>query len=251
MKSAKYIVPNTLTVLNLMCGIAAIISLFESQPERPYLPVVLLLCAAVFDVFDGLVAKLMNATSEFGKQLDSLADLVSFGVAPAIMVYKLLVMALIIKTDSADFLIESANFGQRALLYSALLVAAFTALRLARFNISAPTSDFIGLPVPASALIVSSVWLIFHLTSNEKIHSFILSVPILLILIGFVCVLMVSKLPMLSLKFKGAGMRENIWRYVLVLGAIVIISVFRVNALLFVMLYYILLSLIATLTRKK
>lgn len=248
----RYIVPNALTMLNLLCGIAAIISLFESQPERPYLPVVLLLCAAVFDVFDGLVAKILKATSEFGKQLDSLSDLVSFGVAPAIMLYKLLVMAFIFESSTASFLIENATIGQRLVLYSALLFAVFAALRLARFNLATTVStEFVGMPVPAAALIVVSVWIGFHITDNETIQALILNKATLLALVVGLCYLMISEHKMLSLKFKGTALKSNLWQYLLLFGALVIIILFKTHALLLVMIYYILLSLVSSVITSK
>lgn len=244
MNKVKYIAPNLLTMLNLMCGIAAIISLFESQPQHPYLPVILLICAAVFDVFDGLVAKVLKATSEFGKQLDSLSDLISFGVAPAIMMYKLLTMALIYQSSTASFLIENASLAERLILYASLLIAVFAALRLARFNItSAASNEFIGLPVPASALIVVSVWIMFHLTDNELIHSFILNKWALLLLIALLSYLMISTHTMLSLKFKGVGFRANLWQYLLLIGGGALIILFGKVSLFFVMMYYLMLSI--------
>jgi CDP-diacylglycerol--serine O-phosphatidyltransferase len=143
MKNSNYILPNALTLLNLLCGSAAIIFLFESPHEQPYAPVLLLVLAAVFDVFDGLTAKLLHATSEFGKQLDSLADLISFGLAPAVMMYHLLILSFVYQSDTADFLIETASVGERLILYSSLLILVFAALRLARFNVTTHIgSDF-------------------------------------------------------------------------------------------------------------
>lgn len=244
MNKIRFVIPNTLTVLNLLCGTAAIISLFEAQPEKPFLPVLLLLCAAIFDVFDGLSAKLLKATSEFGKQLDSLSDLVSFGIAPAIMIYKLLIMAFVYNSDTASFLIENASLSERMVLYSSLLIAVFAALRLARFNISEASSEFIGLPVPASALVVISVWVGFHITESELLREMILNIYILLSLVILLCYLMVSNITMLSLKFKGFSFKANLWRYVLIAGAFLIFFILRINALFFIMLYYILLSVI-------
>lgn len=244
MNKIRFVIPNTLTVLNLLCGTAAIISLFEVQPEKPFLPVLLLICAAVFDVFDGLTAKLLNATSEFGKQLDSLSDLVSFGIAPALMIYKLLIMAFISNSNTASFLIENASIPERMVLYSSLLIAVFAALRLARFNISESSSEFIGLPVPASALVVISIWVGFHITDSEVLRGLILNKYILLGLVVLLCYLMVSSITMLSLKFKGLSFKANLWRYLLLIGAILIFMILRTNALFFIMLYYILLSVI-------
>jgi CDP-diacylglycerol---serine O-phosphatidyltransferase len=251
MMSGKYIIPNALTILNLLCGVTAIIIMFENQFEHSLIPVLLLGIAALFDVLDGLVAKLLKATSEFGKQLDSLADLISFGLAPSIMAYILLKQALIFQSGSTTFQIEGAPFGNALILYSSLSIAVFAALRLARFNVTtSKSSDFIGLPVPASALIVASVWLNYHLSDNEIFRSLVLNPYILLGLIVALSFLMVSKISMLSLKFEGTGFKINLWRYMLILGALLLFIIIGASSLLFIMIYYLLLSFIRNLFLK-
>jgi CDP-diacylglycerol--serine O-phosphatidyltransferase len=243
MKNSNYILPNALTLLNLLCGSAAIIFLFESPHEQPYAPVLLLVLAAVFDVFDGLTAKLLHATSEFGKQLDSLADLISFGLAPAVMMYHLLILSFVYQSDTADFLIETASVGERLVLYSSLLILVFAALRLARFNVTTHIgSDFTGLPVPASALFIVSIWLAFHITEKESLRSFLLTPVVLFSLIALLSFLMVSKIKMLSLKFEGVSFSKNSWRYLLLIGAVILYIIFGISSLAYIMILYLLLS---------
>ena len=110
---------------------------------------------------DGLTAKLLHATSEFGKQLDSLSDLISFGLAPSLFIYCMFREYFLLKDPS--FSLESALLSNKILLFSSFLIAVFAALRLARFNIdTTKRDDFRGLPVPANALIIVAVWISFH-----------------------------------------------------------------------------------------
>ena len=246
MNYQRYIIPNGLTTLNLLCGVIAIIFLFENQsePEQPYVPVVLLGLAALFDLLDGLAAKALNSTSEFGKQLDSLADLISFGLAPSIMMYKLLIIAFTFRSDTSTFQIESASVIEHILLYSSLTLVVFAALRLARFNVSAITgNNFKGLPVPAAALVVLSVWIEFHLTDNNTLRTIILNPYLLFTLIALLSFLMVSNITMLSLKFDGITLKANPWRYALLAGAVILYVIFGFSALFYIMFYYLVLSI--------
>lgn len=239
MKHLKFIIPNTLTIINLLAGILAIVFVFEGAPK---LSVILLLIAAVADLLDGLFAKLLNATSEFGKQLDSLSDLVSFGVAPSVFMYSM--MKESINAINPDFIIQSPII-TALFVYGTFLIAVFAALRLARFNIDTrKSSDFRGLPVPASTLIVIAVWLAFKQTDSDGIPHQVLTPAILLGLVVFVSFLMISNITMLSFKFQNFRIKENIWRYILIAGSVVIFLLDGISSLLYVMILYILLSII-------
>lgn len=234
MNSIKYFVPNFLTSLNLICGAIAIVTAFKGHVT---IPVYLLLGSALFDFLDGFAAKLLRATSEFGKQLDSLADLISFGLAPSVLIFLML-------EDTLPLQIPDRM--NNIILYSSFLFVVFAAFRLARFNIqSSASSDFIGLPVPAATLIVVSLWII-SLQAHKSFFSDVLLNPILLVIINMaISGLMISRIKMLSLKFKGFGIQPNLWRYLLLTGAIAIFIFFRIESLFWIMIYYLFLSLLS------
>jgi CDP-diacylglycerol--serine O-phosphatidyltransferase len=232
MKNIKFVVPNALTIINLLCGTLAIVNIFEGHP---LLSIYLLMAAAVADVLDGLFAKVLNATSEFGKQLDSLSDLVSFGVAPAVFMYSM-------AKDSA----LSAQSGLVGfLIYTTFFIAVFAALRLARFNIdTSKSTDFRGLPVPANALFVISVWLVFH---QAEPGSFIIKfyTPVFFIALTLLLsYLMISNISMLSFKLHNFRLKGNFLRYLLVVGAVLIFCFGGISSLIYIMVFYIALSLI-------
>ncbi len=244
MKSIKYFVPNTLTSFNMLSGALAVITAFSGNESWP---VYLILMAALFDFLDGFSAKLLHATSEFGKQLDSLADLISFGFAPSVLIYKSLEKTLSNKAIISPGL-ENQSIGTYILLFSSFLFLVFAALRLARFNIQTTnTTDFVGLPVPAATLIVVSVWIIFTDNKDSLIGAILNNPYSLIILTLGISALMVSRISMLSLKFKGYHLKSNIWRYLLLFGGIVLFTIFKAEALFWIMLYYLFLSTVKVL----
>lgn len=243
MKNLKLIIPNSLTIINLLCGTMAVVFMFEGKPG---VSVFLLFAAAIADLLDGLLAKLLNATSEFGKQLDSLSDLVSFGVAPSIFMYVMLKESMAV--HNPNIIQPSLSSG---LIYLSFLIAAFAAIRLARYNIDTrKSSDFRGLPVPANAFIVISVWIAFHTTENNEAILWFSSTPFLIGLTILLSYLMVSNITMLSFKFQNLHFKENIWRYALIAGAVVIFGFGGITALLYIMVYYLLLSVVKHITMK-
>jgi CDP-diacylglycerol--serine O-phosphatidyltransferase len=189
----KAIIPNTLTMLNLVMGCAALLA-HNIQDAFFFV-----LIAAFADLLDGLVARAIGAASEMGKQLDSLADVVSFGVVPSFWLYKLL----------------QPEIKMWAAL--AFLLAVAAAFRLARFNLdTSKSTGFKGLPVPANGLFWLSV---LSLTETEP-----LSNEILIGLILFFALLMASKLPLLSFKFSNFNWKENAMKYILI-GSIVLSAI--------------------------
>jgi CDP-diacylglycerol--serine O-phosphatidyltransferase len=179
MRRGIYILPNLLTTGNLLCGFWSIISVFQ---ERFYLAAVAILLAAVFDVFDGKVAKLSGATSKFGMQYDSLADLVSFGIAPALLAF-------------SWALRPYGKFGWLA----AFLFVACGAIRLARYNVLASTGEtkyFKGLPIPvAAAMIAFTILLYFQLIETDWVKDIVI-----LVMIYILAFLMVSNIRYFSFK---------------------------------------------------
>ena len=202
MRKGIYILPNLLTTGNLLCGFWAIISVFQ---ERFYFAAVAILLAAVFDVFDGKVAKLSGATSKFGMQYDSLADLVSFGVAPALLAF-------------SWALRPYGKFGWLA----AFLFVACGAIRLARYNVLASAGEtkyFKGLPIPvAAAMIAFTILLYFQLIETDWIKDIVI-----LVMIYVLAFLMVSNIRYFSLKELNLAKRKPFSIFIFVVLSLIVI----------------------------
>ena len=202
-------IPNTITSLNLLSGCVAVIFALSGNFTAV---VVCIALSAVFDFCDGLAARLLKAYSPMGKELDSLADLVSFGLVPALMVYYILNSMLPVEYVW--------------LAYATLLLPVFAALRLAKFNIDdSQAVTFKGLPVPANALWwVGACALVIEHPENETYMWLLLaSIPVF-------AFLMVSNIPMFSLKFKGFGWKGNELRYLFMAFSLALLLVFGVEA---------------------
>ncbi len=222
-------IPNSITCLNLLSGCLACIYAFQGD----YNAVALLIgLAALFDFMDGLAARLLHAYSPLGKELDSLADLISFGLAPGLMVMHFL-------QHNSTFQEAEACQLQALLCYTALLIPVFSGLRLAKFNIDTrQTTSFLGLPVPANALF----WLgICHtgLAMSAPLNGYLVMGLILLF-----SWLLVSEVPMFSLKFKNLNLKENAIRYFLLLSAILLLAFLQLKGLAAVIGLYIILSIL-------
>lgn len=242
MKSIKYVIPSLLTLTNLVLGIVAIIVVFRGQNE--YMAAWFIFIAAFFDLTDGLVARLLDAKTEFGKQLDSLADMVSFGIAPSIILFQWLYIVLTKLSPQSTFSFNTADVGQIILLLGGLLFAVTAAIRLARFNTSqADRRGFIGLPSPAAGLIVATLWLMVDGAETEGGLSILLNIYFVYAVLLLLCILMISNIKMLSMKFKGIGIVENLFQYILIFVGIFLIVVFGRLGILFSLLAYIALSI--------
>ncbi|MDL2262414.1 CDP-diacylglycerol--serine O-phosphatidyltransferase [Bacteroidales bacterium OttesenSCG-928-I21] len=218
--------PSFITSLNLLCG--AIASIFALKGEI-HIAIYLILLAAVFDFFDGFVARLVNSVSEFGKQLDSLADVISFGFAPASMLY---------------FIIESNDILPGYWSMSAIVIVVFSALRLAKFNIDTEQSiEFRGLPTPAAALLIISIcW--YCADYSNAITDFILNKYFIVALIITISALMVSRIKLFSLKIKSFSFKTYIWQIILILLAIPLLITFQILGIGLVIILYISLSIL-------
>ena len=223
-------IPNALTCMNLFSGCIACVMAFHANFEMAMLFIVI---GAVFDFFDGLAARLLHAYSNIGKDLDSLADDVSFGVAPALIVF-----SLFKEIDYPDYLSFLANW----LPYAAFLIAIFSALRLAKFNNDTrQTTSFIGLPVPANALFWAS--LIAGCKPIASYHP--------LLTLALVCLfswLLVSEIPMFSLKFKNLSWKDNKIAFIFVIISAILLITLKIAGFAAVIVWYILLSIF---TQKK
>ena len=223
--------PNTLTCCNLISGAIATKLAFDGST---IMALTFIIIGAVFDFCDGFAARLLHVSSPIGKELDSLADDITFGLAPASIAFMLL----------ADFPFCLDGVG-RLLPYTAFLIAAFSALRLAKFNLDTrQTTSFIGLPTPANALF----WASFVIGFREYLLATPFGLYIVLALILISSGLLVTEIPMFALKFKSFKWRDNALRYLFLLTSLVIILFLHTIGLAVAIVWYILLSL---LTQKK
>lgn len=233
----KYI-PNTITSCNLISGCIATCFAFLGLTEMALLWIVI---GAVFDFFDGMSARLLNVSSPIGKELDSLADDITFGVAPStILYYELTVI------DYPSFLEPFREY----LPFLAFIMAAFSALRLAKFNLDERQSlGFIGMPTPANALFWGS--LVCGYSSIIERSSY--SVLILLALMLFCCWLLVCEIPMFALKFKHWGIHEkgNIVKYGFIAFSACVLAIGQIAGIAAVIVAYVIVSIILDITARK
>jgi CDP-diacylglycerol--serine O-phosphatidyltransferase len=244
-------IPNLFTLLNLICGCLAIIFILQTGetlvmqseegtwvpqlPEKIWWGSIFIGVAAIVDFLDGFVARLFKATSDMGKQLDSLADMVSFGVAPGIILYQLLRISFIQEEDGLD-----VSFWA---LVPALLFPAAAAWRLARFNLQDDTTtDFKGVPSPAAGLFVASLPLILFY-NYFNIDPILVNKWVLYAIILLLSYLMVSNMSFISIKFKGTDIKSNIPKIILVVIALIAALLLKWLAVPVVFLVYVILSL--------
>lgn len=223
--------PNFITLLNLLSGVLGILWVLEGQPLYGAYFVIL---SATFDFFDGFAARLLKVQSDMGKELDSLADVISFGVLPGILLYSL--------TKSQT----EASF----LPYCTLIIPMLSAYRLAKFNLDTRQSDrFIGLPTPANALLLTTIP---YLAARWPELSPWLSSPIALVVIAWLTsLLLVAELPLIALKFKNSSFTDNSYRYaLLVIGAVCLVWL-QLAGIPLVIVAYLLLSGMENMLRKK
>ena len=230
-------IPNIITLCNLLCGVFSCIYAYS---ETLHIAALFICLGIFFDFFDGMAARLLNVASPVGKELDSLADVVTSGVAPGMILF-------VILAQLSDW---------TWLKYFALLMPLFAAYRLAKFNLDTRQShSFLGLPVPANALIWVGVALYFCLPQYNESPHFGTSYPILAFILVAISIatniLMISEMPMFSLKFnfKDMSWKTNSIQYIfIIVCAVIIVATRRWFAISAIILWYILLSL---LTRKK
>lgn len=224
-KMIKKHIPNFITCLNLFSGCVAVLLAFKGNYEGAFIAI---LASAVFDFFDGFAARLLKAYSPMGKELDSLADAISFGMAPGAIVFSLLSQTMICEW----------------LPYIGFLIPVFSGLRLAKFNIDdRQTSSFIGLPVPANAIFWAG--LVFSFAPFLLNNVWLLS-----ILIGLFCYFLVSEIPMFSLKFKNLAWKENQLQYIFLIVCIAFLIFLQLNAFAPIIAWYILLSILNAMFKK-
>lgn len=227
--------PNLLTLINLLAGCLALIAIFSEQLT---IAVCLIGVALLFDFLDGAFARILKAQSDMGKELDSLADVVSFGVVPGFIMFML--MRDTVQDISSGYPVDLF------LPYTGLLIPLFSALRLAKFNIDPHQREiFIGLPTPASAILIASFPLILHFQSDIIWANYLLENKYVLVIITIlISFLLISPIRLFSLKFKVLAWKENSTRYIFLLLSFLIILFFHFMAIPLIILLYILMSLI-------
>lgn len=213
-------IPNALTSANLVCGCLGLISIFGNYPVEP---AYFIWAACVFDFLDGFMARLLKVSSPIGKELDSLADMVSFGVFPAMVMHQWM-------DTSSDV---------SWLSYSAIMIAVFSALRLAKFNIDTRQADsFIGVPTPANALFITS--LVFL---PESIRELVFTTPVLTGITVVFSLLLVAPFELFALKFKNFSWGHNQIRFTFLGLSVLLVAIFKAGALPIIILSYIIFSL--------
>jgi CDP-diacylglycerol---serine O-phosphatidyltransferase len=220
-------IPNIFTSFNLFFGCVALVEVFRGQLiTASYF----IYAAAVLDLLDGLMARLFDAHSDFGKEMDSLADVVSFGVVPGAVMFSLL--------DRSNVNGELPQL----LVFVPFIISVFSGLRLAKFNVDTrQTTSFIGLPTPANGLLIVSLPLIIS-QGNASLNAILLNPYFLLVSSLVLSYLLVSELPMFSLKFKSWAWKTNAVQYVFLAVSLMLLVVFLFKAIPVIIILYILFS---------
>ncbi|MFT3747378.1 MAG: CDP-alcohol phosphatidyltransferase family protein [Agriterribacter sp.] len=244
-------IPNLFTLFNLAFGCMAIISVLQtgvvlfnteegsqmlSMPEQIFMASLFIGLAGVVDFLDGFVARLLNVTSEMGKQLDSLSDVVSFGVAPGMIIYQFLRLSIAREEDGLNASV--------IWVLPALLIPMAAAWRLAKFNLDETQAyHFRGVPTPAVGLLIASFPLIFWHNSTDIVINLLLNKWLWYGIVILLSYLMVSNIPIMSLKFKDYSFKNNSAKWLLLAIAVVLVILFKWLAVPFIFIAYILLSL--------
>ncbi len=234
-------IPNSITLLNLTSGLISVYFGVKGTPADLAIAGIFIFVGAFFDFFDGFSARLLHAKSNIGLQLDSLSDMVTFGVAPGFILYQMILISHG----------NPAAKGIDILPFLALMVPWMSALRLAKFNIDeTQTTSFKGLPTPALALLIASLPLIRqNLYASQDFWYMVFTNTYFLLATGFFgSLLLVSHFPMFSLKFSSYGWKENSIKYVFLGMSLVLLVSLQILAIPFIILFYLFLSLIIFLT---
>lgn len=228
-------IPNALTCGNLLCGCIGVVEAFHNNL---LLSCVLIGIALIFDFLDGFIARLLKVTSPIGRDLDSLADMVTFGLLPSIIMYQLLMQSI-------------PNLFGIWKAYFAFIIAIFSAIRLAKFNNDPRQSDsFIGVPTPANAMLIASLPLIVH-TESEFWKEIIINTNNLLILSAVMCYALIMELPLIALKFKSFGWKGNEARFILIGVTVLLLATLKFLAVPAILIVYLLLSIVANVRKKQ
>jgi len=240
-------IPNFITSLNLVSGSAAVIFAIDGHLVWA---AIFICAAAIFDFLDGFAARALKAYSEIGKELDSLADVVSFGVAPGAILFTLLEFSLFGKNDPIHEI--SGKWFEWLILFSAFLLPVFGAIRLARFNTNTSDENFFrGLPIPANGLFWAAMGLMLQSPKYADLLQLVYTTRNLVFLGVFMSGMMVLTMPMFSMKPKSLSFAENWYRYIFLGLSVILLVVFNVYGIALVIFLYILLNAIFYLLKVK
>lgn len=245
--SIKNYVPNALTLLNLFCGCIAVVFAVHNH----FIVAAMFVFGGIFfDFFDGFAARKLKVSSELGLQLDSLADMVTSGLVPGIVMYKLLSLTI----DKPELVTEegswNAFFSGEAIMPSLLPIIGFfitlsSAYRLAKFNLDDEQQNYFkGLPTPANALLILSLPLILELQHSDIMNSIILNKGFLITLTIASTILLNAPIVLFALKFKEWGFKPNATRYIFIILCIVLLVVLKFAAIPFIILLYVAMSML-------
>ncbi|GAB5400415.1 MAG: CDP-alcohol phosphatidyltransferase family protein [Aureisphaera sp.] len=238
-------IPNIITSLNLLSGcVAVLFALSGDLVSAAFFAI----AGIFFDFFDGLAARLLKAESDIGLQLDSLADMITSGLVPGVVMLQLLSLAL-----NGDYFVITEMFAQDSWNHSGLylpliglLITVGAAYRLAKFNVDTrQTTGFIGLPTPANTLLILSLPLILHFQSSEALKDIVLNKWVLIGLTLVSCILMNAEIRLFGLKFKKWDFKSNAVRYVFLLISLGLLIALKFIAIPAIILMYLLLSIVS------
>lgn len=237
-------IPNFITLLNVFCGCVATVFAVLNRLEMAAIFVAL---GIFFDFFDGLAARLLNVKSELGLQLDSLADMITSGLVPGIVMFQLLAMS---QTggwgDGSHLFMEDTAFQLPQLIpFLGFIITMASGYRLAKFNLDEnQVSSFIGLPTPANALLIISLPLILMYQNNDVLNTVILNPWFLIGLTLISAYLLNCSLSLFALKFKNTGFKDNALRYIFIVVSFVLIVTMQFLAIPLIILFYVVSSFI-------
>ena len=231
-------IPNPITSLNLVSGFAA--TMFAIDGHLVW-AAIFICFAAVLDFMDGFAARLLKAYSEIGKELDSLADVVSFGVAPGAILFTLIELSLFGKNQPIQEI--GGTWMQWLALSAAFLIPVFGAIRLARFNVNSSGENFFrGLPIPANGIFWAAMGLMLQFPKYTGVLQLVYSTRTLVLLGIFMSGMMVITMPMFSLKAKSMKFADNWYRYLFLFLALVLLAIFNIYGIVLVIFSYILVN---------
>lgn len=239
-------IPNIITLLNLFCGCIALVFASQNQFEMTYFFVCL---GIFFDFFDGFFARLFKVSSPLGLQLDSLADMVTSGVVPGFVMFKMMLQAY-----GENFVFDTNSWNHYNVLFSFLgfVITLGACYRLANFNIDTRQTDsFIGLPTPANALFILSLPLVLKYSNIDFIATNLTCIRVLLIISFVSAYVMNAEIPLFSLKIKNFSFQKNALQIFFLITSLILLLLFKYLGISLVIVFYVLLSVIQNFFLKK
>ena len=242
-------IPNTITLGNLLCGTIATIAAVNGNFEIAALSVTI---GIILDFFDGFFARLLNVSGDLGKELDSLADMVTSGVVPGIVMFSLLQENSLSLFETSEDALNIASFSTGYLPHFGLILTLAACYRLAKFNVDTRQSDsFIGLPTPAMSLFVISLPLIPIYSDNQFFIDLVQNNYFLVGITLVLSFLMNAEIPLFSLKFKSYAIKENVLKYVFLMVSLLMIILLETIAIPMVIILYVVLSIASNFSNSK